>query len=343
MKKIKVVVAGGGTGGHYYPALAVLKELKKKNDLEILYFVTDGRIEEKKLPKDIPDANIIKINMKGLIRPIYNPKNIQRLFHAYKKYIEIKDEIKKFSPDFGFLTGGYICGPVGYSLKKLNIPFYVHEQNSIMGITNKRLSKWAKKIFTSFYFKEFIQTGNPVRISDHDIKRENLKKYGIENISNKILLVFGGSLGSNKVDDIMYEVYKKSSINTKFIHITENDNKFKNFKNVFCFKYIDELYEIISVCDGIVSRAGATSIAEIKFYDQKAILIPWSGASENHQYYNALELQKNGKAIIIDEKKPNIEDILNFINKINIKNINYTWHTKKDVSTNEIINNIDEI
>jgi UDP-N-acetylglucosamine--N-acetylmuramyl-(pentapeptide) pyrophosphoryl-undecaprenol N-acetylglucosamine transferase len=346
-KELKVVFSGGGTGGHYYPALSVLKYLNKYyNKLEVIYFTTKGRIEEKKLPTDFPKAKLISLNTKGLERPLYNVKNITRAFEVLSDTRKVEKIIKEFKPVFGFLTGGYVTVPVGLALKKQNIPFYLHEQNSTLGISNKVLSRWAKKVFVSYeetkLNDKFIFTGNPVRTPEKEIPRTYLRNFGIKDLNKRCILVFGGSLGSNEIDELMYKVYEKEKINN-YIHITKNQEKFKQFPNVFTFEYIENLYELMAVSDGVVSRAGATTLAEIQFYDLSGILIPWKGSAENHQLKNALSLKKEGKIAVIDEEKVETDEFINFLNHIQPKNTEFIYTPKINKATENIINNIDEI
>jgi UDP-N-acetylglucosamine--N-acetylmuramyl-(pentapeptide) pyrophosphoryl-undecaprenol N-acetylglucosamine transferase len=346
-KELKVVFSGGGTGGHYYPALSVLKYLNKYyNKLEVIYFTTKERIEEKKLPTDFPKAKLISLNTKGLERPLYNVKNINRAFEVLSDTRKVEKIIKEFKPVFGFLTGGYVTVPVGLALKKQNIPFYLHEQNSTLGISNKVLSRWAKKVFVSYeetkLNDKFIFTGNPVRTPEKEIPRTYLRNFGIKDLNKRCILVFGGSLGSNEIDELMYKVYEKEKINN-YIHITKNQEKFKQFPNVFTFEYIENLYELMAVSDGVVSRAGATTLAEIQFYDLSGILIPWKGAAENHQLKNALSLKKEGKIAVIDEEKVETDEFINFLNHIQPKNTEFIYTPKINKATENIINNIDEI
>lgn len=342
----KIIIAGGGTGGHYYPALAFIKYLENIYNLEILYFITKNRIEESKIPSDIPYAKTITLETKGLIRPLYKLENISRINNFLKESRKIKKIIKKFNPDFGFFTGGYITAPVILAMKKLNIPYYLHEQNSIPGLVNKRFSEYSTKTFESFentpYLKNTIYTGNPVRYPDKKIKREILYNFGIKDLSKKTIMVMGGSLGSKKIDDIMYKVYNKTK-NINFIHITKDKERFQNFENVRIFDYIDSIFEIMAVIDGIVSRAGATSIAEIKFYELNSVLIPWKEAAENHQFINAEKTKEFVNSIVCDEDNYSIEDIINFINNIQSKPADYVWQKKSDESVKKIVDYIEQL
>jgi len=346
-KELKVVFSGGGTGGHYYPALSVLKYLNKYYDkLEVMYFITKGRIEETKLPTDFPKAKLIPLNTKGLERPLYSFKNVNRAIQVLKDTRKVENKIKEFKPVFGFLTGGYVTVPVGFALKKQNIPFYLHEQNSILGISNKILSRWAKKVFVSYeetkLNQKFLITGNPIRTPDREIPRTYLLNFGINDLRKRCILVFGGSLGSNEIDKLMYQLYEKEK-NNNYIHITKDQDKFKHFPNVFTFEYLENLYELMAISDGVISRAGATTLAEIQFYDLPAILIPWKGAAENHQLKNAIPLQKKGRAMVFDEGNINIDELINFVNDIQPKAEDFIYTPTINKATESIVNNIDEI
>lgn len=342
-KEIRIVVSGGGTGGHYYPAAAFLKELYKKYTLKILYFANKNRLEEKKIPIDFPEAKIELLSIKGFIRPIYNIKNIKIAFDVIKTKNNIIKIINDFKPHFGFLTGGYICGPIGLALKDLKIPYYLHEQNSKIGITIKLLTKNAEKVFVSFdntiISNKHILTGTPVRTPDKKVDRAILKSYGIDETNKKTILVVGGSLGSEVLDDIMLNVYRKINMNEfNFIHISKNILKFDQYNNVYVFEYIDNMPDLLAISDCIVCRAGATTIAEIKHYKLPCILIPWKNSANGEQIYNSNYLIKEQNGIIIDDENPNINLIINYLKNTQMKNDNY--FVGKDETIEKIINDI---
>jgi len=149
-------------------------------------------------------------------------------------------------------------------------------------------------------------------------------------------------LGSKKIDDIMYKVYKEVK-NINFIHITKNKERFNNFKNVKTYDYIDNTFEIMSVIDGIISRAGATSIAEIIFYKLNAVLIPWKGAAENHQLINAQKTKELVNSIICDEDNYSIKSIIEFLYNLNSKPADYIWKQKSDESVKKITDYIEQL
>jgi UDP-N-acetylglucosamine--N-acetylmuramyl-(pentapeptide) pyrophosphoryl-undecaprenol N-acetylglucosamine transferase len=345
-KKLKVVIAGGGTGGHYYPAVSFLNYLSKFHDLEILYFVTKNRIEEKKLHLDLPKAKKIILDITGLLRPLYHPKNIKRVYNSLLNISIAEKNIEEFKPDLGFLTGGYVCFPVAKALKKCKIPYFLHEQNSIIGITNKLTAKNAQKVFVSFeetkLNEKYILSGNPVRNINNKINRIALKEYGLKDISKRTIVVFGGSLGSNAIDQIMKKIYSIDKSNN-YIHITENKDLFLQYENVRIFNYIDNIHELFAISDGVISRAGATSIAEFIFYKIKSALIPWKNASENHQHKNAMTLKKMGLAEIFDEDNIDYDKMLEYINSFQIKSNDFEWIPKNDNAVNIIYENINKV
>lgn len=345
-KTYNIVIAGGGTGGHYYPAVAFVNELSKKYRTRIIYFATKGRIEEKYLPVDIPWAQIVTVNLTGLKRPIYSLENFSVLKKMYSEKLRIKKIIKDFNPDFGFLTGGYVSAPVGLNLRDLKIPFFLHEQNSIVGFTNQKLSKYAQKVFVSFQEtvlnNKFLLTGNPVRLPKSSISREYLYKMGIKDPGKRTVLVFGGSLSSEKIDELMLRVYPMIT-QTNFIHVTKQPDLFQQFKNVYIREYIPDIYNLLAICDGVICRAGATSIAEIKYFDLKALLVPWRGAAEDHQFRNAISLEKLGLADIISEDEKDISKILGIIEKMPIKGSSFVWNIHEDTSAKKIIDSIEQL
>ncbi|WP_165974029.1 UDP-N-acetylglucosamine--N-acetylmuramyl-(pentapeptide) pyrophosphoryl-undecaprenol N-acetylglucosamine transferase [Marinitoga lauensis] len=145
--KYNIVVSGGGTGGHYYPAYSIIKELKNNINFNLTYFTIYNRLDYFKVPQDFPEAIHIPLKVKGLIRPLHSLKNINVLINTFSNYVKVKNILKKEKIDFVILTGGYVTVPVGLAAKDLKIPIFILEQNKIMGIANKVLSKYAKKYF----------------------------------------------------------------------------------------------------------------------------------------------------------------------------------------------------
>ncbi len=323
---MKIVVCGGGTGGHYYPILAVINALKRKVKLDVLYYTAKGRLDDKYAERDIVNVKKIPLNVKGLNRPIYSMKNTRVLFDHIVTTGKVKESMTRFSPDLVFSTGGYISFPVVKAAAKLGLPVFLHEQNSIPGIANQKLARYAEKVFISFeksshYFKKvdknrIILSGNPVRKANKT-KKEIFDSLKIP-LNRKLVVVCGGSQGSDYLNNIMIEIYKRLRDNKFFFyHITGDKNlKIKDYPFVKFQKYDPQLHEYISVADVVVARGGATTVAELVNYSTPGVIIPWSEATENHQYYNALILQEMGLGYVILESAVTSGGLLETINKI---------------------------
>lgn len=308
---MRVIISAGGTGGHIYPALAIINKIKElEPDSEFLYIGTHNRMEKDIIPKyNIPfeTIEIYGINRKNILK---NFKTLKCFYNSIKK---CKKLIKEFKPDVVIGVGGYVTGAVIYSAKKLGYPTFIHEQNSVPGKANLFLSKYADKIGVSFKssIKEFpeyktIYTGNPC--SEDAIKKEIVpkSKYGLTN--KKLVLIVMGSLGSEKITNIMKKIMNLFSEKTyEVIFVTGNNsyNEFENIKltkNIKVVPYIENLSGFMKNVDVIVSRAGASTLSEIIALQIPSILIPSPYVPNNHQYKNAVDLVEKNAALLIEEK-----------------------------------------
>ena len=309
---MKVIISAGGTGGHIYPALAILNKIKEAEpNSKFLYIGTHNRMEKDIIPKKGIPFEAIEIY--GI-----NRKNIFKNFKTVKCFIEsskkLKKIIKDFDPDIVVGVGGYVTGPVIKTAHKLGYKTFIHEQNSVAGKANLFLSRYVDKIGVSFKsnLKDFPSnkvefTGNPC--SEEAIKKEAMLKSELNLSSNKKLVLFvTGSLGSSKINDILVNTMNSFGKKTyEILFITgKNDyekissNKFP--KNVKVVSFIDDMSRILKKTDLIVSRAGASTLSEIIALNVPSILIPSPYVPNNHQYKNALDLVKNDAAILIEEK-----------------------------------------
>ncbi|MFW6119486.1 MAG: UDP-N-acetylglucosamine--N-acetylmuramyl-(pentapeptide) pyrophosphoryl-undecaprenol N-acetylglucosamine transferase [Petrotogales bacterium] len=325
-KKMKIVVCGGGTGGHYYPIIAVINALKREVKLDVLYYTAKGRLDDKYAERDIVNVKKIPLHVKGLNRPIYSLKNTKVLFEHIATTRKVRKSMVEFSPDLVFSSGGYISFPVVKAAVKLRLPVFLHEQNSIPGIANQRLARYAEKVFISFEksrncFKKvdkdkIILSGNPVRKANKT-KKEVFNSLGIP-LYRKLVVVSGGSLGSDYLNNIMMEIYRRLKDNKLFFyHITgDMDFEIKKYPFVEFQKYDPQLHEYISVADVVIARGGATTVAELVNYNTPGVIIPWPEATENHQDYNALILQEMGLGYVILENAVTSGGLLETINKI---------------------------
>ncbi len=313
---MRILAAGGGTAGHLFPALAVLEEFQKHVDVKILYVVVSGKIDEKIVKRDHPSYETVTIKTRGLYRPIYNLKNLKRAFQYVREISKVKAAAKRFNPDFVFLTGGYAAGIVAMALKG-RYRMFVHEQNAVPGLANMYASKFAKRIFVSFersrsYFPESVRSrikvvGNPVR--DAFYLKEKV------DIPDGIVLVMGGSLGSEEINSLMEKVYEIDKENI-YVHSTgsrEWTKRLSRFPNVIARDFFEFTPVLWRKAKFSITRAGATTSFEMMRYGVKGILIPWMGSAESHQIENARVVEEAGYGRILDDPSP--ETIVEFVRR----------------------------
>lgn len=309
---MRVIISAGGTGGHIYPALAIINKIKENEpDSEFLYIGTHNRMEKDLIPSyGIPfeSIEIYGFNRKNLFK---NFKTLNAYFKAKRK---CKNIIKKFNPDAVIGVGGYVTGPVISSAKKLGYKTFIHEQNSTPGKANMFLSKYADYIFVSFnssikYFPTYktIFTGNPC--SEDAINKPAIDKklYNLDN-NKKLILFVMGSLGSSKVNDILYKTISNfKDKNYEILFVTGKDSydkmsKLEYPKNVKVVPFVNELTRVMKKTDLMVSRAGASTLSELISLEVPTILIPSPYVPDNHQYKNAMDLVSKDAALLIEEK-----------------------------------------
>lgn len=307
---MKVIVTAGGTGGHIYPALAIIDKIKEKEpSSEFIYIGTTNRMESKIVPE--LGIKYIGIEMYGLSKNLLRDMKVLTLI--YKNQKKVKEIIKNFKPDVIIGTGGYVTYPVIKAAKKMGIKTFIHEQNSIPGKSNRLLAKLANKIGVSFqgstnFFdkKKCVFTGNPCSEKALNAKVISKTTFGLHQ-DKKFILMVQGSLGSSSVNNKMKEFLKSIDDEPyEILYITGNNSydefsKNKFSKNVFVVPYVDNLSGLMKEADVVISRAGASSISEIIALKKLSILIPSPYVANNHQFFNALELANNKAAIMIEE------------------------------------------
>jgi len=324
---MRIVVSAGGTGGHIYPALAVLEKLKDtEKNLEVLYIGTKNRMENELIPKrGIPYEGI---EVYGLSKNIFkNIKNVFLIGNSYKKCIKL---LKEFKPDIVLGFGGYVTYPVIAAAKRLNIKTFLHEQNSIVGKTNKFLAKDVDLVAVSFLStidkfknaKKVVYTGNPcgeAAINSKDIRKSDV---GLDN-KKKLVIVVAGSLGSKTMNDKLKEflrLSKKSDYQVLFItgkaHYDEFVEGTRFGSNVKVLPYLDNLAGLMKNADLIVTRAGASTMSEILALSLPVVFVPSPYVANNHQYYNAKEIVSNNAGIMIEEDNLNGEVLFKTINEL---------------------------
>lgn len=332
---MKVLVSGGGTGGHIYPALALIHHLSKDSRNEFLYIGTDKGLEASIVPKaGIPFKSV---HITGFRRKLSfeNVKTVGRFLKAVrisKKYI------KEFQPDIVIGTGGYVCGPVVYAAAKQKIPTMIHEQNSVPGLTNKFLSRYVNKIAVSFRESEsffpkekVVFTGNP-RASEVAAKERSsntLTNLGLSEAVNTVLIV-GGSRGAKPINDaVLPAVNSWKNKNYQVVYVTgevhyeEIRNKLNENEapaHVITVPYIDDMPSLLKEVDLVIARAGATSLAEITALGLPSILIPSPYVTNNHQYKNAKSLVDKKAAFLLEENNLSAETLTAAIDQVFEKN-----------------------
>ena len=308
---MRVVISAGGTGGHIYPALAIINKIKKEEpDSEFLYIGTHNRMEKDIVPKlNIPYEGIEITGFKRKLT-LDNVKTVVNFLKAKKPCVKL---VREFKPDVVIGCGGYVTVPVILAGKKLGYKTFIHEQNSVVGLSNKYLSKYADKIGVSFEstLSEFpknkvVLTGNPCSEKAIATKSADLSEYGLTN-DKKLVLIVMGSLGSKTINDKMIDyVYAFRNKSYQVIYVTGNDyyDKVKNRvfpDNVKVVPFIQNLPAVMKCADLMVSRAGASTISEITALGIPTIFIPSPYVTNNHQYKNAMDLVKKDAALILEE------------------------------------------
>lgn len=317
-KTIKVIISGGGTGGHIFPAISIANAIKAQQpDAEILFVGAEGRMEMQR----VPDAGykIIGLPVAGFDRKrLLN--NIPILIKLIKSQWKARQIIKEFKPDIAIGVGGYASGPTLKSAGMMGIPTLIQEQNSYAGVTNKLLAKKAKKICVAYEGMEkffpadkIILTGNPVRqdlLSSHITQEKALQTFKFSP-TKKTVLIVGGSLGARTINQCVIANLKTiQSSEIQFIWQTgkyyfeqakEALQNAGNISNLFVTDFIKDMVSAYAAADLIISRAGAGSISEFCLLHKAVILVPSPNVAEDHQTKNAMALVKRQAAIYVKD------------------------------------------
>lgn len=329
MKKLKVIISGGGTGGHIFPAIAIAKALEQKlNNVEILFVGAHNRMEMQKVPaagykiKGLWISGFQRrITLKNLIFPI---KLIVSLFSSFII-------IKRFNPDLVIGTGGFASGPLLYVASRKNIPSVIQEQNSYPGITNKLLGKYVDKICVAYdkmenFFpkNKLFLTGNPIRKTILNFKCKENEGKNMFNVNNNktTILVIGGSLGSKTINESIADnliEFKNHDLNliwqTGISFQKQADVLIKNLNidGISAHAFIHDMDKAYASADIIVSRAGAIAISELCCIGKPVILIPSPNVAEDHQTKNAQSLVNKNSVIMvkdIDSKRKLVDELI---------------------------------
>lgn len=308
---MNVIIAGGGTGGHIFPALSIADEIKNRSgDNRVLFIGTSRGLEKDLIQNRGFDIRYIRstgIVGKGLFAKL---KAVVNAIFGLKDALII---IRSFRPDVVIGVGGYVSGPVVLAAKLMSIPTAICEQNSIPGLTNRILSRLADRIFATFeesfeYFNsdKTVVTGNPLR---KEIFREQYQRDDKDDTIT--ILITGGSQGASKLNRVIPEALTKlDNKKIRIIHQT-GKNDLSRVRELYenngleaeVFPFINDITGAYNRADLVISRAGAGTISELAVLGKPSILIPYPYAAHNHQYLNASHMEKGGASVIIEEKE----------------------------------------
>ena len=360
----RIIIAGGGTGGHIYPALAIAHALQKLNPaVEILFVGAKGKMEMEKIPEagfKIKGINISGYNRSSLI------KNISLPFKLMKSYFQVRDILRSFKPDAVVGVGGYSTYPVLRLAQNKGIPTFIHEANSLGGKSNVLLAKRAEKIFVTAdgmgkYFPEekIMITGNPVRqvFLEPVDKQKALQFFGMKS-DMRTVFVFGGSLGAQSINETIeanIDAFRQN--NLQLIWQTGKDFSAKaaalevENSNIWTNAFITNMEDAYAAADIVVSRAGAMTVAEICVVKKAAIFVPYPYAAEDHQTVNAMGLVNKDAAQMVRDAEvqnkliPAILDLVNNDSEIEKIDHNLSLISKTHVAetiAREILNSLYE-
>jgi UDP-N-acetylglucosamine--N-acetylmuramyl-(pentapeptide) pyrophosphoryl-undecaprenol N-acetylglucosamine transferase len=324
MDKYRIIFCGGGTGGHYYPLMAIKNELEKKVENKNLYYIgSKYGIESKKIYSENIQSLLIPI--KGFNRSfsLYAiSRNFLLLFQLFFGLIRVSLFFARNKPNLVIATGGYASFIPLQIAKIFRVPYFLHEQNSFPGLVTRIFGSSAKKVFLGFenaknYLKtsDTLFTGNP--IYNHNRKDMSLSL----DSDKKTLLVLGGSQGSvflNKIISESIDSKMLDKINILWIVGINNYEKYKHYntESIKVLSFVDNMPYLYSLCDLIVSRSGAMTVSEILEFKKPSILIPFKFSAENHQVFNAKYLEENFASLLIQEKDISTSLLSNKINEI---------------------------
>ena len=327
---MRILLTGGGTGGHIYPALSMIKAIKEKYpDSTFLYIGTPDGLES----KIVPDAGVDfkSLSVSGIRRSL-SLENFKTLYQFVTSIGKAKKYIKEWQPDIVIGTGGYVCAPVVYAAAKLKVKTVIHEQNSLPGVTNKFLARYVDKVLICFhearkYFKadKVVLTGNPR--ATEVAKTLKVGKVALSlNQHKKTVLISGGSRGARPINDAftsMVKKYEQSDFQVVFVtgtvhyeSICQQIENVHELKNVKVMPFIADMPKFLVSIDLFVGRSGATFLSEITALGVASILIPSPYVAENHQEFNARSVTDHGGGTLILESELTAEVLYDEITRL---------------------------
>lgn len=361
---LRIIIAGGGTGGHIFPAIAVAQAIQKiQPDAAILFVGANGKMEMEKVPQagyQIVGLTIAGFNRQSIL------KNLTLPFKLIKSFIQVKTIFNQFKPNAVFGVGGYSSFPVLRFAQSKGIPTFIHESNAFAGKANQWLGKKATKIFTGtkgmqqfFPADKILITGNPVRqnIANGAIEKEAaLLQFGL--LPNHFtILIIGGSLGAASINKAIQQnlaAFEKMSVQLIWQTGKPNASTYKaaaeDYGNVYVDSFIQDMSAAYTAADMVVSRSGAMAVAEIAITGKACIFVPYPHAAEDHQTFNAKVLVDENAAQMIADKHvvedlfPMIEKLMankNVLTEMESKIQKFAWKNADQVIAADIIKDIE--
>lgn len=320
MEKLRIIISGGGTGGHIFPAISIANALREINpETEILFVGAEGRMEMQRVPA--AGYQIIGLPVRGLLRPLWKLGNISVLMDFLRSKRMVKQTLRDFQPHVAVGVGGYASSATLNAAYELGIPCLIQEQNSYAGLTNKTLAKKASKICVAydgmerFFPKDrILLTGNPVRqnlLNESLTRQECATAFGLHPTKPTILLL-GGSLGARTLNEsVMRNLSRIAASPAQFIWQTGSYYK-KEIEQLLDVKgkpgnlvvtdFISRMDQAYCLADLVISRAGAGSISELCLLGKPSILVPSPNVAEDHQTHNAMALVNKDAAILVRDE-----------------------------------------
>jgi len=316
---LRFIIAGGGTGGHIFPAIAIANAIKElKPDAEILFVGATGKMEMEKVPQ--AGYNIKGLTIAGFERSSLI-KNIGLPFKLIKSFLQVQRIFKEFKPDAVIGVGGYSSFPVLRSAQQKSIPTFIHESNSFAGKSNIMLGKRAMKIFVAtegmdkfFPADRIVITGNPVRksIAQSTVSKEQALQFFQLRKDKPTVLIFGGSLGARSINEVIAKhIVDFAPLDLQVIWQTGKTtaaqyvDKVKPLPNVWMNDFINEMDKAYAAADMVVSRSGAMAVAELCVAKKPVIFVPFPFAAEDHQTVNAKYLVDRNAALMVKDDMVN--------------------------------------
>tara|TARA_B100000902_G_scaffold388276_1_gene433619 strand:+ start:1303 stop:2406 length:1104 start_codon:yes stop_codon:yes gene_type:complete len=358
--KIRIIISGGGTAGHIFPALSIADYIKKEYNSDFLFIGARKRMEIQKVQKSGYKISAIWID--GLQRK-FSFRNLILPLKLFVSFFQSLYYLITYRPNIVIGTGGFVSGPVLFTASLIGIPTLIHEQNSFPGITNKILSKFVNTVCVSYpgfnrFFKnrKVVFSGNPVRKKlKEKVSKKKSAAYFKLRFEEPIILIIGGSLGAEPINKIICKhlgLIKKESFQLIWQTGNFHYQKYKHLEsyNVKIFNFIDHMNFAYAAADIVISRAGAIAISEICLLKKASILIPSPHVSENHQYENAKSLADNLATCLIKEKSleklfwDKLKYLINdegFRKKMSDNAFSFGHHNAEKIITEEVVRLLD--